>query len=352
MTAAVPPSSGEQGWRKLLVAIIVMLLVPIVPPFRAMVPIHEPLLLIVPALAVCTLIGWGTGGPMFAALLWCAIAALVLMRPAQEDGVARYHDLSRGWSLLSAGAFGVVGLMMGKRAFFVRALLAVSIALTVAVVVGASRTSGYDQARRAVRSHFAVRNEQYIRPLRQVVQTPPPQLRDFMTRYGVNAQMVDMTDEQLRSTSRFAVMAFPALLLLQTLAALGIAWSLYHRLNRSRIGPVLSPLRQFRFNDQLVWGLVVGLAIAFPERLSSLRGLGVNLLVFFGVLYAIRGLGVFMWFLSQLGPALALLVGVLLVLAPLVGSVAVIGVLSMMLVLGLGDTWMEWRKPAAEKGGT
>ena len=344
MTAAAPPSAGEQGWRKLLIAIIVMLLVPIVPPFRALAPIHEPLLLIVPALAVCTLIGWGTGGPMLAAVLWCSIAALVLMRPAQDGSVARYYDLSRGWALLSAGAFGVVGLFMGKRGFFVRALLAVAIALAVAVTVGASRLSGFEQARRAVRGHFAVRNEQYIRPLRQVVQSPPPQLRDFMTRYGVNARMVDVTDEQLRATSRFAVMAFPALLLLQTIAALGIAWSLYHRLNRSRIGPTLGPIRQFRFNDQLVWGLVVGLAVAFPERLSSVRGLGINLLVFFGVLYAMRGLGVFMWFLAQLGPALALLVGALLVLAPLVGSVAVIGVLSLMLVLGLGDTWMDWRK--------
>ena len=346
MTAAAAPSAGEQGWRKLIVAIVVMLLLPIVPPFRALVPIQEPLLLIVPALAICTLVGWGSGGPMLAALLWCGVAALVLMRPANEGTVARYHDLTRGWSLLSAGAFGVVGLVMGRRPFFSRALLAVSIALTVAIVAGVSRTSGFDQARRAVRSQFAARNEQYIRPLRQVVQSPPPQLRDFMTRHGVNARMVDVTDEQLRATSRFAVMAFPALLLLQTIAALGIAWSLYHRLNRSRVGPPLSPMRQFRFNDQLVWGLVVGLAIAFPERLSGVRGFGVNLLVFFGALYALRGLGVFVWFLARLGPALALLVGLMLVIAPLIGSVAVIGVLSLMLVLGLGDTWMDWRRPA------
>ncbi len=344
MTAVAPSPAGEQGWRKVIVAMIVMLLVPIVPPFRALVPIQEPLLLIVPALAVCTLLGWGSGGPLLAALLWCGVAAVVLARPSQAGSVARYHDLTRGWALLVAGGFGAVGLLMGKRTFFVRAVLTVSIALGVALMVSVSRTSGFEEARRAVRTQFAMRNESYIRPLRQVVQSPPPQLREFMARHGVNAQMVDVTDEQLRATSRFAVIAFPALLLLQTIAALGIAWSLYHRLNRSRIGAPLTPIRQFRFNDQLVWGLVVGLAIAFPDRLSSVRGLGINLLVFFGMLYSLRGLGVFLWFLSQLGPKLALMAGVLLVLTPLIGASAMLTVISLMLVLGLGDTWMDWRK--------
>ena len=349
MTAVATPPTGELGWRKVIVAIVVMLLLPVVPPFRALVPIEEPLVLIVSALAVCTLLGWGTGGPAFAALLWCGVAAVMLTRPSQTGGVARYHDMTRGWALLSAGGFGVAGLLIGKRPFFSRALLAVSMALVVALTLSITRASGLDQAKRAVRAQFAERNEEYIRPLRQVVQTPPPQLKSFMERYGVNATLVDATDDQLRATSRFAVLAFPALLLLQTMAALAIAWALYHRLNRSRIGPPLSPIREFRFNDQLVWGLVVGLAIAFPERLASVRGLGINLLVFFSALYALRGLGVFVWFVAQLGPALALLVGVLLVLAPLVGTVAVMGVLSLMLVLGLGDTWMDWRKPASER---
>ena len=349
MTAVATPPAGEQGWRKVIIAIVIMLLLPIVPPFRALVPIDEPLLLIVPALAVCTLLGWGSGGPLAAALLWVAVAAVVLTRPSPGGSTTRYHDLTRGWALLSAGAFGIAGLFMGKRPFFSRSVLAVSAALAVALTISLARSAGFEQGRRAVRAQFAERNDAYIRPLRQVVQSPPPQLKSFMERYGVDAALVDVTEENLRSTSRFAVLAFPALLLLQTMAALGIAWSLYHRLNRSRIGPPLAPIRQFRFNDQLVWGLVVGLAIAFPERLASVRGLGVNLLVFFGVLYALRGLGVFVWFVSQLGPALALLVGVLLVLTPLVGSVAVVGVLSMMLVLGLGDTWMDWRKPASER---
>lgn len=349
MTAVATPPASEQGWRKVIVAIVVMLLLPIVPPFRALVPIDEPLLLIVPALAMCTLLGWGAGGPMLAAVLWCGVAAVILMRPSQVASATRFYDLTRGWALLSAGAFGVLGLLISKRPFFSRTVLAVTLALALGLTISVSRTSGFAQARRAIAGQFAARNEAYIQPLRQVVQSPPPQLREFMTRYGVNASLVDMTDAQLRATSRFAVLAFPALLLLQTIAALGIAWALYHRLNRTRIGPPLAPVREFRFNDQMVWGLVVGLAIAFPERLAGVRGLGINLLVFFGALYAVRGLGVFIWFVSQLGPALALVVGILLVLTPIVGSVAVMAVLSMMLVLGLGDTWMDWRKPANER---
>jgi hypothetical protein len=122
------------------------------------------------------------------------------------------------------------------------------------------------------------------------------------------------------------------------LAALALAWAAYHRLGRTRLGAPLSPFKEFRFNDQLVWGLIVGLTIVFLPTLAGLRAAGANLLVFFGALYALRGLGVLAWFLAPGAVASALAVGAAMLLWPIL-LVAALG-------LGLGDTWADWRRRA------
>src|SRR5665647_1845904 len=102
----------------------------------------------------------------------------------------------------------------------------------------------------------------------------------------------------VRSTAERSAALFPALLALETLAALGLAWALYHRVGRARIGAPLASLRLFRFNDQFIWGLVGGLALLVVPGLGPVRGLGANMLVFFGVLYGLRGAGVALFFLA------------------------------------------------------
>src|SRR5439155_4555590 len=97
-------------------------------------------------------------------------------------------------------------------------------------------------------------------------------------------------EKQLRTIAQAGDRFFPSLLALESIAAVAIAWAIYHRLSRARLGPPLGLLRDFRFNDQLVWGLIVGLTIFFVPTLSAMRIVGRNLLVFFGALYALRGL--------------------------------------------------------------
>ncbi|MFN8581444.1 MAG: DUF2232 domain-containing protein [Gemmatimonadaceae bacterium] len=128
----------------------------------------------------------------------------------------------------------------------------------------------------------------------------------------------------------------PALLGLESLAALALVWGLFHRVSRVRLGPPLSPLREFRFNDQLVWGLVVGITIVVLPTLASLRGFGLNLLAFFGVLYSLRGLGVLSWFLAPRRIAPVLLIVLALIALPFIGLFS--------LGLGLGDTWFDLRR--------
>jgi hypothetical protein len=136
----------------------------------------------------------------------------------------------------------------------------------------------------------------------------------------------------------------PALLALESLAALALAWALYHRLARTRIGPPHGALRDFRFNDQLVWGLVVGATFVLLPTLRALRPVGANLLVFFGALYALRGLGVLRWLAPDrvwAGAALGLAL-----LVPVLGAPLVVGaVAGIALAIGLADGWSDWRRP-------
>ena len=154
--------------------------------------------------------------------------------------------------------------------------------------------------------------------------------------------MVDQGEAQMRAIPSFSAQLFPALLALESLALLGLAWSLYHRASRTRIGRPLQPLSAFRFNDQMVWGVVVGVTILILPTLREAQGVGLNLVGFFGVLYALRGLGVLDWFLAPRGIVRVLFFIAIFLAWPVV-SVFSLG-------LGLGDTWIDWRgraRPAA-----
>jgi hypothetical protein len=140
---------------------------------------------------------------------------------------------------------------------------------------------------------------------------------------------------------------FPAMLLFESVAALGLAWSLHHRLSRTRVGPPIAPIREFRFEDQFIWGVIIGLVFALmPElmirqgtsgpALDLMRWIGWNLLLFFGGLYGLRGIGVMTWFLVLPGRWVgAALVAAFALLPPL---------WSFPVGIGLGDTYFDWRR--------
>ena len=139
----------------------------------------------------------------------------------------------------------------------------------------------------------------------------------------------------------------PAMLLFESLAALGLAWSLHHRFSRTRVGPPIAPIREFRFEDQLVWGFILGLILALGPRIfvaeslstpvqEGMQEVGWNLLLFFGGLYGLRGIGVMTWFLVLPGRWLgAALVAAFAILPPL---------WSFPVGIGLGDTYFDWRR--------
>src|ERR1700761_1170076 len=94
----------ERGWGKLLLAFAVFLLLPKIPQISALLPIDNTLVLFVPALAACALVGWWAGGPALLAIAWIAIAAAMSIRSSATPDA--FYNLARGWSLLLAGSFG------------------------------------------------------------------------------------------------------------------------------------------------------------------------------------------------------------------------------------------------------
>ena len=140
----------------------------------------------------------------------------------------------------------------------------------------------------------------------------------------------------------------PALLALESVLALALGWVAYHRLSRARVGPPLGTVRTMRFNDQWIWGLVVGITLLLLPTLVEWRSVGMNLVAFFGLLYMVRGVGVLLWWIPDRW-AWLLPVG-LVVLIPLLGPVRVLaGLAALTFGIGLSDTWRDFRSSAATR---
>jgi hypothetical protein len=348
-TAASPPTGGrppaERGWWRLLLALGAFLLLPGLWQFKALLPVQHTMILLVPALAACCLVGWWAGGRLLLAAIWVGLAVLVAVQTPTAPSV--YYNLARGWSLLLAGAFGLVCLFGARRPFFPRALTALTVAFALAFAMSAFGPMSGAQLSDAISSEFARRNAETMSTMRQILSMYSGSWQQVVSRVPQAGEWPAEMERQLRTLSDAGARVFPALLALESLAALALAWAAYHRLGRTRLGAPLAPLKEFRFNDQLVWGLIVGLTVVFLPTLSAFRNAGSNLLVFFGALYALRGLGVLAWFLAPGALIGGLTVGFAMLLWPVLNVIAALGFMLLLIAalgLGLGDTWADWRR--------
>jgi hypothetical protein len=322
----------------------VFFLLPVIPQVRAMLPIDETAMLFVPAMAACAIAGWRAGGRAASALIWMALA-VYFVGPGSPTGNV-FATLVRGWVLLLAGSFGLVCLMGRRQPLFTRALLAVIASLVMALVIGVIGPVTLSGATNAIAAEFAARNTAFITWLNQGLASLGPDWTEMTTRFPSLTAVPSRAAEDLAAMSNAGLVVFPALLVLQSLAALALAWATYHRVSRQRLGAPLAPLKEFRFNDQLVWGLIAGLVILLLPNLTTLRAFGINLILFFGALYLLRGLGVLAWFMRPGALAVILSVGFIMLFAPILGMVAALGFLTLgitALGLGVGDTWADWR---------
>jgi hypothetical protein len=322
-----------------------------------LLPVDETLLLVIPALAVCGVVGWWAGGHALLPVIGILLTALVTFGRFRSQGAfslslewpatgGPFENLARGWTLVLAGAFGFVCLFGARQAFFSRSLQALAASLGLAGVMSLLGPVSLTDVGAAVHVELARRNAETMNTLNAFIGQYPREWNRLVERVPRIGDLPLETERQLTAIARAGEVVFPALLALESVVALAIAWSFYHRLSRTRLGPPLARLRVFRFNDQLVWGLVVGLLILFLPFLAPLRLVGRNLLVFFSALYAVRGLGVLAWFMAPGTLGIAATIGFAMLWWPVLNAVAALGFLALGVTafgLGVGDTWADWR---------
>jgi hypothetical protein len=344
MSTGEAAAPREHGWVLFLSALASFLLLPATPVLQVLGPIAQPVMLLVPLLAACALVGWVSGGRFLIAAAWALLAVGALFSVPAPAGVSvAYVELERGWAVLLAAAFGFVSLAVPSTRFFTRALVTLVVALALAAVafLGAARPAA--TATRTIEGEINRRTAIAEQEWQQSVGAYQNALTAVGPEGRASAEEMQQAMRELVTTvpARESERFFPALLLLESLVALALAWALYHRLSRARIGLPLARLRDFRFNDQLVWGVIVGIVFLVVPTLHAWRNVGANLTLFFGTLYAVRGTGVLAWFLRSARPGLVTVLAVAL-LAGLLAPAFALG----LGLIGLGDTWEDWRAKA------
>ncbi len=133
---------------------------------------------------------------------------------------------------------------------------------------------------------------------------------------------------------------YPGLIALAAIGGVRLAWVWYHRIAEHPVGPAPGPFKTFAFSDQLVWGGVAGLALFLVAPSEAARVAGANLLLVLAVLYATRGLAIFSAGSTRVpAPVIAAITLVSMFLLPFV--------LGGLTLLGLADTWLDFRRRLA-----
>jgi hypothetical protein len=255
---------------------------------------------------------------------WLAGAALGLI--GVTSGAGPLGSLSRAWALLLGGGFVAATLWRPGWGVLERALLAVAAALAL-VVAWLGATGAWPGLDERIREHLTSVSENAVRQFQELAAESP-----WLEGIAAAAQQ----------TVEFQWVVFPALVGLQSLAALALASWLVTRFRGADAGQFsLSPLREFRFPDQLVWAVIAGLLLVLLPVGALATRLGWNALLFMGALYALRGLGIAVFLSAGMSKLYLTVVAVVAVL--LIYPLVVVTVL----MLGLVDTWLDLRARAA-----
>jgi hypothetical protein len=253
---------------------------------------------------------------------WLAVSATLTVLWLNQGGDLA-SQFARAGAVLLTGTF-VALTMWRPSAAFSRALVATSLAALALTLWMWHFDVSWGAVQRAVESDLWSYNQQLLVRLRGA--------EDSAATQGLFEQMSAI----VRTIGKF----YPALLFLASLAGLRLAWSWYHWLARKPVGQPPSPFSAFRFSDQLVWGWVVGLGLCLLPLPSIWSTVGSNLLLVWAVLYAARGLAVSSAGSSRVpGPVIATITVVAMFLLPFV--------LGGLTLLGLADTWLDFRRRLA-----
>ena len=234
MTTPAAPDPVRGSWRRLAIGIGAFLLLPFVPAMRVILPIEQTSLLLIAAVAVCAVIGWKNGGRISLAVIWVALAAF-LLASAVGPADSQYNWLARGWTLLLAASFGLVSVIVATEAFFPRALSALALATSLGFALVLVSPGGPTRVLNTMAGEYNRRNDQSIASLREV--SSQPGWREVVAKSPSLQRLTEESEAQLAAIPAWTTVLLPALLALESLAALGLGWALYHRMSKVEIGP-------------------------------------------------------------------------------------------------------------------
>jgi hypothetical protein len=304
------------GWtlaRVAALSLVVALLAPVNPMLLVTVPLAVMLLAFQPGRVLSFLLA------VF--LLWLAFLPV--------EGTTPLWYGERAWSLIAAGAFVLATLAWPNARLALRSIAAVALGFVGFALYGLVRPESLD------RLDWWMASE--LRWTARVVAGWMSAAEPDTLVGTLAASVEDMVELQ--------IVLYPSLLALATIAALGIAWFITVRLAGSE--GAVGPLREFRFNDQLIWVMIGGLVL-FLLPVGQLAGrVGQNALAFMGGLYVLRGAAILVWIM----PAVAISAWWVLLWAMLALLFYPL-VLGLALVLGVSDTWLDLRARLSGSEGT
>jgi hypothetical protein len=259
----------------------------------------------------------GLGGVRRVALVVASVLAMIVVVSGARDGM---WYAERAWALLIGGWFVGLTLAVPRLRLSGKALGAVFGSASVAAVILAVRGGSWSTL------DFAVTDG---------VRAAVARTLDAISLLRGGEALPAAIVANIYSTAEAQAEVFPALVCIASMAGLSVAWWAYARL--SGVGDqAIGPVKNFRFNDHLVWLMISGLLLLVTRRGDALARIGANAVVFMGALYTLRGAGVVMFVtggLSFLGYVL-LSLGLLLAAPLAIGAVMMVGV---------GDTWLDIR---------
>ncbi|MBR44285.1 MAG: hypothetical protein CME18_07715 [Gemmatimonadetes bacterium] len=299
----VPKSTGT-GWRTLAV-LFGLLLVGSLLPVGMLVGI--PLLILI-----------GLRGISNKGFLIATVLAMFVVLAGQRDPL---WYVERGWAVLLGGSFAAITLVVPKWRLTSKSLASVGAAFFGTTIFCIFASGAWSSIEWGVNDRLAAVLGNFLYALELVSE-------------GQAVSPVFIA--AVNRTVELQAAVFPAVLALESMAALGVAWWLYQRIGFGD-DQALGSVRYFGFNDHLVWVLIIGLLLVLAQVGESSTRVGANFAVFMTAIYALRGVGVVVFVnegLTFLG-LLMLILGVLFA-APILFGVAAL--------LGIADTWLDLRK--------
>ena len=225
--------------------------------------------------------------------------------------------LERGWALLLGGCFFGLSIARPKMKTSDRALEAVFGALVLGTILMTLMSGAWNILDWVISDRVRATVAQVIA-------------------LGGSEGLAPALITALYQTADIQILIFPALTALASMSALLLSWWLFIFFS-GRSEEAFGPVKDFRFNDHLIWMLVVGLFLLFTRWSEPLQRLGSNAVVFIGALCAVRGAAVIVFItggFSVLGYAMTLLG--LVIVTPIVLGGAVL--------IGIADIYLDFRK--------